>query len=350
MAKDIDLGYRAYGMDTLDLSIARVTAEHRELYRVRNATCEYWAKVTGKHMFAAQSREDYPAVGDWVEIGEIDGDHTTILKVLPRKTMLRRKYAGKDDAQLIATNIDAAFVVESANRDFNLNRLERYFVLAKDGGIEPIAVLNKADLVSIEELEDMKQRVMERIGKATVISMSAKDGDGLQALKDLIEPGRTYCLLGSSGVGKSTIINRLLEEDAIDTQEISEATGRGKHTTTAREMHFLKGGGIVIDNPGTREVGVADSEEGVRSTFDDIEELVRQCRFSDCTHTHEKGCAVKQALEQGTIDRKRLENYQKLLEESNKFEMTKLERREKGKMFGKMVKNVKKDLKGRKGY
>ncbi len=350
MAKDIDLGYGAYGIDTLDLSIARVTAEHRELYRVQNAQGEYAAKVTGKTMFAAQSREDYPAVGDWVEIGEIDVDHTTILRVLPRKTVLRRKYAGKDDAQLIAANIDTAFIVESANRDFNLNRLERYCVLAKDGGIRPAAVLNKADLVSPVELDEMKSLVENRLGNVQLIAISAKDGSGMQALKDQIERGKTYCLLGSSGVGKSTIINRLLEEEAIETQEISDSTGRGKHTTTAREMHFLKGGGIVIDNPGTREVGVADSEEGIRNTFDDIEELVRQCRFSDCTHTHEKGCAVKQALEQGTIDRKRFENYQKLLEESNRFEMTKLERRERGKMFGKMVKNVKKDLKGRKGY
>lgn len=345
-----DLGFNNFhkkGLEDLDLSessVARIIAEYREGYRVRSINGEYLAKITGKQMFLAEKREDYPAVGDFVIIDELSGEKAIICKVLPRKTVLKKKYSGKEENQLIATNIDTAFIVESPDRDYNLNRFERYFVLTKDEGIDPIIIINKIDLISEAELNMKTVEIKDRFGDVVILLISTVTEKGLGELEKYITKGKTYCFLGSSGVGKSSLINKLLGNNNIRTAEISDITGRGKHTTSVREMYFLKNGGIVIDNPGTREVGMGDSFSGIENVFDEIKLLSEKCRFSDCTHTNEPGCAVLEAMESGILDKDKYENYIKLRKESEFFKMSELERRAKDRKFGKFIKGAKDEL------
>jgi ribosome biogenesis GTPase / thiamine phosphate phosphatase len=324
---------------------ARVIAEYKEAYRVKTTDGEYLAKITGKQIFDALKREDYPAVGDWVVISELDGEKAVIREILPRKSVLKKKYSNKRGIQIIATNIDVAFIVESVDRDYNLNRFERFFVLAREGGIKPVAVLNKIDLISKEDLDSKMSQVKRRFNNLDIIPTSIIEEAGLDKLKNYIEKGKTYCFLGSSGVGKSSLINKLLENDEIKTSEISKSTGKGRHTTTAREIYFLKNGGIVIDNPGTREVGIANANIGIENVFGDIIFLSGNCRYSDCTHTHEPGCAILKALKNGKLDEKKYQNYIKLRKESEYYEMDEAEKRAKDRKFGKFIKKTLNQLK-----
>lgn len=341
-----DLGYSAFfesnrktlGLDTY--SVARVIAEHKEAYRVKSVTNEYLAKITGRQMFNASSREDYPAVGDWVAITELDSGQAVIHAVLPRKTMLRRKYSDKNATQVIAANIDITFAVESVDRDYNLNRLERCLAIAKDGNIKPAIVLNKIDLIHPAELNLKITQIKNRFKGVGVIPASAVTDKALDELTSYIRKGKTYCFLGSSGVGKSSLINKLLGTDNIRTNTISEHTGRGKHTTSGRGMYFLKNGGIVIDNPGMREIGMADSKSGVKNVFNEISALSKKCKFGDCTHMHEPGCAVLDAIKHGKLDEEKYSNYLKLKKEVDYYKMTQLEKRRKDRKFGKFVKKV----------
>ncbi len=325
--------------------VARVVVEYRGAYKVKNDKGEYLGKVTGKQMFNASSREDYPAVGDWVVISEASKEQAVIHGVLPRRTIIKRKYSGKNETQIIAANIDVAFVVESVDRDFNLNRFERYFVLAKDGGVKPVIVLNKIDLISKEELDLKVVQLKTRFVDTDIILTSTVAGEGLDELKTYILKGKTYCFLGSSGVGKSSLINKLLGKGIIKTENISLSTGKGKHTTTNREMYFLENKGIVIDNPGMREVGMADTGMGVDDLFDEISVLAKKCKYVDCTHVHEPGCAVLSALKSGDIDKEKYLNYINLRKETEHYEMTSINKREKDQQFGKFLKNAKKDIK-----
>jgi ribosome biogenesis GTPase len=325
--------------------IARIIAEYKGVYRVKTTKGEFLAKITGRQMFLAEKREDYPAVGDFVLIDELPEGKAVIHKVLPRKTVLSKKYSDKQDTQIIATNIDTAFVVESCDRDYNLNRIERYLVLARDAGIAPIIVLNKIDLISEKELTDKTAQIKQRFGDVEIILTSVVAELGLKNLEEAIISGKTYCFLGSSGVGKSSLINKLLDREEIKTKEISKVTGRGKHTTTTREMYFLENGGIVVDNPGTREVGLTIAESGIAEVFDDIISLSLNCKFSDCKHLNEPGCAVKQALTNGALDQDKYDNYFKLKKESEFYGMSDVEKRTKDKKFGKFVKSALKSLK-----
>ena len=347
-----DLGFDASFAEVLeayrethdgDFFVARVAIEHKELYIVRDGAREYAATVTGTQMFEAKTRADYPAVGDFVVIEKVSDDKAVIHHILPRKTTLERKYSNKDEVQIIATNVDCVFVVEAVGRDYNLNRFERYFVIAREGGVVPVVVLNKVDLISEEELEEIKAEVEERFGDVAVITTSTVAETGINALRDYIEAGKTYSFLGSSGVGKSSLINALLGNGEIEVQEISEQTQRGKHTTTTREMYLLEGGGVVIDNPGTRGVGVVESKQGIEDVFSDMEELARECKFSDCSHTNEPGCAVLAALKDGELDEDRHQNYLRLSKENEFYEMGKPEKRAKDRKFGKYVKKVMED-------
>jgi len=346
-----DLGYSDFferereDRGLMEYSMARVIAEYKEIYRVKSANGEYLAKVTGKQMFNAVRREDYPAVGDWVAITELEAGKAVIHAIVPRQTILKKKYNNKQDIQIIATNVDVSFIVESLDRDFSLNRFERYFVLAQDGNVTPAIILNKIDLISEAELNERINLIKNRFNNIDVILTSAITEQGLNELLTYIIPRKTYCFLGSSGVGKSSLINKLLKTNEIETKEVSSSTGRGQHTTTAREMYFLENGGIVIDNPGTRGVGIADADAGIEEVFDEITFLSGTCKYADCTHVHEPGCAVLHALENKELDEDTYQNYIKLKKENEHYEMTNPEKREKDRKFGKFIKKTLDQLK-----
>jgi ribosome biogenesis GTPase len=346
-----DLGYDEFfessrkSLGLINYPVARVAAEYREVYKVRSNEGEFLAKVTGRHMFTAEKREDYPAVGDWVVIEILSENKALIRGILTRKTILKKKYSNKQENQIIATNIDTAFIVESMDRDYNLNRFERFFVLAVEGGITPVMILNKTDLISKVELDNRINKIQNRFSSVNIISTSIITNDGLNDLRKYVKKGETYCFLGSSGVGKSSLINRLLQKDEIKTREMGLVTGKGKHTTTTREMYFLENGGLVIDNPGTREVGVADSDVGIEVVFDEISNLSKGCKYSNCTHMHEPGCVVLKAVEEERLDKDKYTNFIKLKKESEYYKLTNIEKREKDRKFGKFIKKAKDTLK-----
>jgi len=217
-----DLGYNEFfesnrhKLKLDEFSLARVTAEHKGSYKIKSINGEYLARVTGKQIFDATSREDYPAVGDWVATTELDTEQAVIHGIIPRKTIIKRKYNDKNETQIIATNIDVAFIVESINRDYSLNRFERYFAIANDGGVKPVIILNKIDLISLDELDLKIKEIKDRFKDIDIIPISTVSNEGLDILKMYIEKGKTYCFLGSSGVGKSSLINKLLNKEIIE--------------------------------------------------------------------------------------------------------------------------------------
>ncbi len=346
--KNKDLGYDTFfesnKLKLSEFSVARVIAEYKGAYKIINSEGEYFAKVTGKRMFDASSREDYPTVGDWVAITRLNSEQAVIREILPRKTILKRKSNNKNEAQIIATNIDVALVVESVDRDFNLNRFERYFSIANDGGIKSTIILNKIDLISKEDLDFKLNIIKDRFKNVDIILTSIITNEGLDELNKYILSKKTYCFLGSSGVGKSSLINKLLGENAIETKDISFQTGRGKHTTTGREMYFLKNGGIVIDNPGMREVGMTNTTDGINSFFDEMTTLSKECKYTDCSHTSEPGCKVLSELKSGRLDENKYSNYINLKKEAEYYDMTDFEKREKDHKFGKFIKKAKEEI------
>lgn len=345
-----DLGFNIFFESARDrlgfnhLSVARVVAERRGAYSVLNAKGEFTAKITGKRMFEASSREEYPAIGDWVTIVESDNKTAVIQNILPRQTILKR--SSGDKTQIIATNIDVAFIVESVDRDYNLNRFERYFVIAVEGGVKPVIILNKIDLMSEDELNKVILEINNRFNGVDIIKTSTLSNVGLDELKARVINGKTYCFLGSSGVGKSSLINHLIKGDVvkIKTAEVGSRSNRGKHVTTSRQMYFLDNGGIVIDNPGIREVGLANTSDVVKLFFDEITNLGLNCQYADCTHTHEPDCAVIKAVSAGNLDKDKYSNYLNLKKEADYYQMNNYEKREKGRKFGKFLKNAKKDF------
>ena len=321
--------------------IGRIIAEHKERYIVKTAEREFEGEVIGNLRFTATSRADFPAVGDWVAISEYDEDKVLIHKIFPRKTIIERKSSGKQgDKQIIATNVDVAFIIQAVDRDFNINRIERYLSIVNTSKIAPVILLNKTDLISDEETNALLEAVKQRINEVSVIAISNASGNGIEDVKRMMEFGKTYCLLGSSGVGKSSLLNTLMGEQLMKTGTISSSTNRGKHITTHRELRVMDNGGILIDNPGMREIGLTDASDGLESTFDTIMELAKHCKFKDCTHTSEMGCAVIAAVERSEIDASSYENFLKMEREKEHYEASIAEKRKKDKSFGKMVKNV----------
>jgi len=326
----------------IDCKLTRVTAVNRDSYLVGNGTDEIFAELSGKFLFHVDTPMDYPAVGDWVYTQILDGDSLAIIhELLPRKSLLKRKTPGKRiDFQLTAANIDTACVMQSLDAGYNIRRLERYLAMIHQSGIQPVVLLSKSDLPEREELDERLANIRDIVQDITVLAFSNTSGEGLEQVREMFVPGETFCLLGSSGVGKTTLLNSLLGDDRFETQEVRWQDDKGKHTTSRRQMILLYSGAIVVDTPGMRELGNFAVESGIEDTFSEIAELVLQCRFTDCRHEQEDGCAVLQALEEGTITRQRYENYIKMTRESAYYEMSYLEKRRRDKEFGKMVKSV----------
>ncbi|MBE5778483.1 MAG: ribosome small subunit-dependent GTPase A [Clostridiales bacterium] len=289
---------------------ARITAQQRGLYRIHSSKGSENAQVSGKFLHETLTPSDFPTVGDYVMVDE----NGIIHHVLPRQSVFIRKASGNTHSeQAVAANIDTLFLCMSINNDFNLRRLERYLSAAWSSGAEPVVVLTKADLCDDPRLKMLE---VESIASgATILLTSSLADDGVAQLLPRLTPGRTVAFLGSSGVGKSTLINRLLGEELLQTGGLRN-DDKGHHTTTHREMFMLPSGAMVIDTPGMRELGMWDSSEGISSTFADIEELFSSCRFRDCTHQSEPGCAVKASLQSGALSQDRWQSYQRLMKEN----------------------------------
>jgi ribosome biogenesis GTPase / thiamine phosphate phosphatase len=318
---------RAYGWDPVfaerfepfaeqGLLPARVVIAYQDIFRVVTEGGELLATISGRMRHRANGRLDYPGVGDWVAIRpDRDSDRATIQGVVERKSRFVRKIAGSVVAeQIVAANVDIVLLVTGLDADFNPRRLERYLVLAHESGARPVIVLSKADL-SDDLCEHV--RIARSIGGpgVPVHTVSAPRDEGYDALVGYLDRGRTVALLGSSGVGKSTIVNRLAGEELQRTQEVRSTDGRGRHTTTHRQLILLPSGGLLMDTPGMRELQLWDVNEGVKETFSDLEDLGTECRFPDCQHDREPGCAVLAAVEEGRLPTERLQSYHKLRRE-----------------------------------
>jgi len=323
-----------------EFELARVIAADRDRCLVAGRQGEIPAELSGRMLYGAGGSLDYPAVGDWVYVQYYDGDsHAVIYDLFPRKTLLKRKTAGsKIEYQLIAANVDLAFIVQSLDSNYNPARMERYQAAVTESGIEPMVLLSKSDLPSPEQVRQKVNEVEKNL-ELKAVAFSNRSGEGLEQISDLIAPAGTCCLLGSSGVGKSSLINRLLGEQRQRTGEIRR-DGKGRHSTARRELIVLHNGGLLIDTPGMRELGQIELDRGLLQTFSDIETLASGCRFSNCAHIREPGCAVLSAVERGEVSAARYRSYMKLRKESDYHSRSYLEKRKKDRAFGRMVKQI----------
>ena len=325
----------------------RVAIEFNYLYRVYLDVGEADAVLAGRLKHTATSRGDLPAVGDWVVVRRRpDADRAAISAVLPRRTKFSRRMAGHvTDEQVVAANVTVVFITMGLDADFNLRRLERYLLMARESGASPVVLLTKPDRAV--DLAGQAAAVAATVGDVPVHVISPKRGEGLEQLAAYLTRGHTAALLGSSGVGKTTIINRLMGDDARRTRDVRTSDSRGRHTTTHRELVVLPGGGLIIDTPGMRELQLWDGSDAVSETFDDIETLARGCRFTDCRHRGEPRCAVKAAIDAGTLAAARLESYLKLQDElahvaRQQDQRAQLEEKRRGRILGKAMKNYSK--------
>jgi ribosome biogenesis GTPase len=302
---------------------ARIAQEQKNIYQIYSELGELRAEVSGRFIHTARSKGDFPAVGDWVAIlPRPEGDKAMIHHLLPRGTSFSRKAVlsggmpdtgGRTEEQILAANVDVAFLVSGLDGELNLRRIERYLAVAWDSGASPVVVLNKSDVCT--KVEEHVKEVESIAFGVPILTISATQNIGLDAFSLHISSGKTAVFLGSSGVGKSSIINSLLGEEHLEIAPVRQYDKKGRHTTTSREMIILPTGGIVIDTPGMRELGMWSDQDGISRTFDDIEELALECRFRDCKHQGEPGCAVQQAIEDGILDARRFQSYLKLKKE-----------------------------------
>ncbi|MGN1029361.1 MAG: ribosome small subunit-dependent GTPase A [Bacilli bacterium] len=293
--------------------LGRVSVQYKDIYKVFTEEGEVLARVSGKLSYSSNSTFDYPVVGDWVLLDRTDNKNgdAIIHKVLTRKSCFSRKIAGtRYDTQVVAANIDYIFICMALNNDFNINRLERYIAVAWDSMATPVIVLTKSDLC--EDVDERLREVKEAAIGIDILVTSSLNGNGYEKVKEYIKSGTTIAFIGSSGVGKSTLINKLLNKEVLKTNSISE-NDKGRHTTTHRELFLLEDGGVIIDTPGMRELGLISAD--IDKSFSNIEELEKQCKFSDCTHNNEPKCAIREAIKNGELDLDRLERYKKLKKE-----------------------------------
>lgn len=349
------LGFDAWFRDRIDpdglagRQIARVVAVHKDLYTISDGRSDRLAELVGRMLYGAQTPLDFPTVGDWVLASIYDAPAVSIIHdIVPRKSLLKRKSSGRKVAyQLIAANIDTAFIVQSLDENFNLRRLERYLVMTGQSHIEPVVLLSKSDLIDAETTTNRIEAIRHIMPNLTVHPFSNLTDSGVAIVTTQLVPGRTYCLLGSSGVGKTTLLNRLVGAPLFKTKRVREKDSKGRHATTTRQLIQLDCGAMVVDTPGMRELGNISVKSGIEETFAEIAALSQHCRFRDCTHVSEEGCAVLNAVKTNRLSEKRYQNYIKLTKESAFHEMSILERKRKDKAFGKMCKRLMKQKKNR---
>ncbi|MCI6004316.1 MAG: ribosome small subunit-dependent GTPase A [Blautia sp.] len=350
-----EINMRQYGLsETLeksaerfaDLTVSRVLSQEKGIYRLVSSQGDKWGEISGRFHYDVQTKSEYPAVGDFVMADwNKSGGNAVIHHVLPRKSSFIRKAAGeKNEEQVVAANIDTVFLCMSLNNDFNLRRLERYISIAWNSGALPVVVLTKADLCG-----DPDHKLFEVSSAAAgvdVLVTNTVNQNGYEQIYPYLADGKTIAFIGSSGVGKSTLINFLLGERHLETNGLRK-DDKGRHTTTHRELILLPSGGMVIDTPGMRELGMWDAGDGIDQTFSDIEKLAQRCRFRDCTHSgSEPGCAVQEAVERGELRLERLRSYQKLMNENRYAEDTQGYLTEKRQRFKNIAKINKKNRKG----
>ena len=302
--------YEAYSAEYPDLTVCRVVLQEKDLYHVIHKDGMMQAQVSGKFRYDTKTVSDFPAVGDYVMADITGGDRAVIHNVLPRTSVFIRKAAGKSNTeQVVAANIDTVFLCMSLNNDFNIRRIERYMTAAWDSGAVPVVLLTKTDLC--DEVDAKIAQIESVAVGVDIITTSVAEPDGYSQITSYLKAGKTLAFVGSSGVGKSTLINHLIGDDRLDTNGLRN-DDKGRHTTTHRELLMLPSGAMVIDTPGMREMGMWDSSEGLSAAFEDIEELSAKCRFKNCTHKSEPGCAVQAAIKNGELSEERLSSYEKL--------------------------------------
>jgi ribosome biogenesis GTPase / thiamine phosphate phosphatase len=346
--KDTKLGFNKFFLKNInesngkDLKIARVINVYKNSYLMSDGNNIARAQLLGKIIYSASSSADYPITGDWVLANFYDDNKYAIIhQILPRKSLLQRKTAGtKNDCQLIAANVDIAFIIQSLDDNFNLNRLERYLVMVHQSNIKPIVLFSKSDLLSKDDIKQKTTTIKTNIPKIDVITFNNKKTNSWSKVSKIMQTNFTYCLLGSSGVGKTSLLNNLVGKNEYLTCEVSKKDNKGKHTTTNRQLVKLANGSIVIDTPGMRELANIFFSMGIKETFMEITELAKKCKFNNCSHIVEKGCAVLAAVKNGLLSDSSYQNFIKIKKESEFNKMSYLEKRKKDKQFGKYCKSI----------